>query len=309
MHESAETLERKLVDFRPQFPMEDWEPIRTFVVDAVRESAPLLPYPPRALVSNCAAHVRWAWRDAGHPLDRKIVFNVFVIEESIESRKAGLASGTVGNLRAELIAMARILLPNDLALVRLTPLYKSTPIAPYSEAEIANLCSWARGQNTTRRRHDAAVMVYAGLGAGLKDAELRELRVQDVVIDEEGVMLFVRGPHERVVPVLHRWEDRFAEFVDYVGGPDRYLFRPNVRRTGQLVSGSFVAYSTRTAVQPTLQRMRVTWIVHHLASQTPLPGLMLAAGITSLESMRRYMRYLPNPAAEEFRRHLRKVPT
>jgi hypothetical protein len=45
-------------------------------------------------------------------------------------------------------------------------------------------------------------------------------------------------------------------------------------------------------VRPTSQRLRATWIVHHLDAGVPVVTLMRAAGVESLESFTRYVRFV-----------------
>lgn len=297
---------RKLDEYIPQGPARAvWPEIGDFARSLVRECIGKTPYEPSMLIYVLAGHIAWCVRTAGLELDRSVILHPDVIEESILARGKGLSTGTVGNWRSLLYAMARHLLGPGVIPPRLSVIQQPHPTAPHSAEEIVQLRNWADGQSTETRCHDANVFISTGFGAGLKDFELRDLRVGDVTIDSDGVVLYIRGPQERAVPVLSDWEGRFQEFIDYLGHPERYLFRPNRARNGRLVSASFVTQTNGIAPRTNLQKMRATWIVRHLTARTPLQGLQIAAGVTSLESFSRYIRFVPELEADEFRKMLR----
>ena len=85
---------------------------------------------------------------------------------------------------------------------------------------------------------------------------------------------------------------------DLVFGWERTAHSPNS------VHG-FVARTHGHAPHLTAQRLRATWIVHHLTVGTPLSALMDAAGVMSLEAFTRYLRFVPSAEITEARRWLR----
>jgi len=87
--------------------------------------------------------------------------------------------------------------------------------------------------------------------------------------------------------------------------PERYAFRENHAAFYPNLVTNFVNRSRVIGVRPQSQRLRCTWIVHHLQSATPVVTLMRAAGVESLEALTRYVRFVREVDADVARAHLR----
>jgi len=158
------------------------------------------------------------------------------------------------------------------------PLPRERSKQPYSPAEIAGFLALAGAQPTAERRMRATGLVCLGAGAGLIRGDLRDARGSDVACRSGGVVVTVRGPQPRAVPVLARYHApllaaaRFAGDALICGGTD-----PGRRNlTNRLVT----ALDGGTGL-PRLDtsRLRATW----LADCGELLGLatfMRAAGIS-----------------------------
>jgi hypothetical protein len=299
---------KMLAEYVPSGPARRcWPEIGDFVCSQVIACWTKTPYQPSEQVAILGAYVAWAYMVAGQELEPEVIFHQELIEEYIVGRlDAGqYRVGALRNFRTQLYAMARVVVGPGFVPPRLTPLGPSEPTPPHTAEELVQLRNWADGQPTIGLRHDANVLIHAGAGFGPKDVELRDLRAGDITFDRYGVVAHLRGHHPRAVPALFEWEDRFEEFVSYIGDPERFLFRPNRSRDGRLVSANFQQMTSGIAPRTNLQRLRSTWIVRHLSSGTPLPALMQVAGITSLGSLERYLRFVPSIDPEELRRALR----
>ena len=55
------------------------------------------------------------------------------------------------------------------------------------------------------------------------------------------------------------------------------------------------------------QRARVTWIVHHLNSGTPVRTLLLASGIQHIEGLARYEQFIDDPDQAAYFAALRRA--
>jgi integrase len=164
------------------------------------------------------------------------------------------------------------LYPQDL------PLPRERAKAPYSPAEIGGFLALADAQPTAGRRMRAAGLVCLGAGAGLIRGDLRDARGTDVACRSGGVVVEVRGPRARAVPVLARYQApllaaaRFAGTALICGGDDPG--RRNI--TNQLVSaldggGGLPRLDT--------SRLRATWLAD-CAELLGLATFMHAAGIS-----------------------------
>ena len=158
------------------------------------------------------------------------------------------------------------------------PLPRERSKQPYGRAEIAGFLSLADAQPTTARRMRAAGLICLGAGAGLIRGDLRDARGTDVACRSGGVIVQVRGPRARAVPVLSRYQDRllaaaaFAGTALICGGED-----PGRRN----ITNPLIAALDGGGGLPRLDtsRLRATW----LADCGDLLGLatfMHAAGIS-----------------------------
>jgi len=266
-----------------------------FTLAAVADTVDALPYDTADLNSATNRLVAWCWETAGLPLERHIVFHRDTIARFISVGCPELKPASRGNLRSQLLRMSEILAQP--APRRLKALPPSDPSAPYSTEELVSLRSWAGGQSTAGRRANAAVLLALGAGAGLSASEIGELRVADIQVDELGVLVNVTGSRARSVPVLREWEEALIERVASTD-PGKHAFRENHTTFYPNLISNFVDRGHPTRVRLTTQRLRATWIVHHLDAGTPVAALMEAAGVESLEAFTRYVRFTaPHPLA------------
>jgi integrase len=136
----------------------------------------------------------------------------------------------------------------------------------------------ADAQPTAERRMRAAGLVCLGAGAGLIRGDLRDARGTDVACRSGGVVVTVRGPRARAVPVLDRYHARLLAAARFAGtglicgGTDpgrRNLANPLIRA---LDGGSGLPRLDTS-------RLRATWLAD-CAALLRLATFMHAAGIT-----------------------------
>jgi integrase len=188
----------------------------------------------------------------------------------------GLSGAARRTLRTNLRFIGRRVVPHlypaDL------PLPRERAKQPYSPAEIGGFLALADAQPTAGRRMRAAGLVCLGAGAGLIRSDLRDARGTDVACRSGGVIVEVRGPRARVVPVLSRYHDRLLAAAAAAGtglicgGTDPG--RRNI--TNPLVSaldggGGLPRLDT--------SRLRATWLAD-CADLLGLATFMAAAGIS-----------------------------
>jgi hypothetical protein len=158
------------------------------------------------------------------------------------------------------------------------PLPRGRAKQPYSAAEIAGFLALAGAQPTAERQMRAAGLVCLGAGAGLIRTDLRSTRGSDVASRSGGVVVTVRGPRARAVPVLARYHGpllaaaRFAGDGPVCGGRDPGRRNLTNRLVASLDGGGGLPRLDTS-------RLRATW----LADCGELLGLatfMRAAGIS-----------------------------
>ncbi|GAB2456488.1 hypothetical protein HD599_003247 [Conyzicola lurida] len=284
--------------YEPTLDTAVWLAVREFVNAAVADSSGRTAYKESVLNVAASRLVAWCWESAGLPLDRTVVFHRDTIARFIAVGCGGWKPAARGNLRSQLLRMSEALLGRTASLRRLGPLPPSDPSHPYSVDELVALRNWASAQSTPFRRTNAAVLLALGAGAGLSALEIGELRVEAIDVQPDGVTVAIEGDRRRSLPVRRVWEQALVDRVR-TSPPGSYAFRENRTANYPNLVSSFVVRSSSMRVRPTSQRLRATWIVHHLAAGVPVVTLMRAAGVESLEAFTRYIRFVsddPNHA-------------
>jgi hypothetical protein len=158
------------------------------------------------------------------------------------------------------------------------PLPRERAKAPYRPAEIAGFLALAAAQPAPARRARAAGLVCLGAGAGLIRGDLREVRGTDVAARSGGVVVTVRGPRSRVVPVLARYHDRLLAAAAFAG--DGFVTGGTSPSRQNLTNG-LTASLAGGAGLPRLDtsRLRATWLAE-TARLIGLGAFMTAAGIS-----------------------------
>jgi len=292
-----------VAEYRPRMPDRDWESIAPFVRAAVTDATPNTVYGVKALLSTLAHFARWCTETAGLELDRAVVFDRYVIEEFIVKGCPGLNPASRGNRRSQLLRMAEALLGPDRVPGPLNPLRASDPMRPYTAAEITSLRSWASGQGTAGRRRDAWTLLALGVGAGLAAEDMRFLTAEMVHHDAQGVVIDVPGRRRRKVPVIDAWGKPVLEAARAIE-PGRPLFRPDRGSGNKNFVGQFIHASNGAGLKPSIQRLRVTWIVRHLDAGTPVVPFLDAAGVERLGALTRYLRFVKGIDPDDARRRL-----
>jgi integrase len=223
----------------------------------------------------------------GVPADREFLLDYDVIEAFCVTGLRGRASSTRGTYRSALYRLAGA--AHGPAGQRATPFAGAKAPAPYSPAERAELAALAAAQRDPAKRSSALALVVFGIGAGLRPGELVALRGGDVFRHGRQVMVQVRGPAARVVPVASRYAGRAGELARRAG--TRHVFRPGpADRSYKNFVTNFARGLTADPAAPglSLRRARSTFICGHLAAGTPVPVLLAITGIAEAGSLARY---------------------
>jgi integrase len=176
--------------------------------------------------------------------------------------------------------------------------------SPYKPAERAQLYGVAASQRRPWRRYSAAILLALGLGAGLRAGELIAAKGRDVIIDEVGVSLRVRGARQRLVTLRGHEAVLLRELV---GRKNAYLFHPEqASRCYPNFVNDFCRQlvASPDAAKFSAPRARSSYICDQLAASTALSALLAATGIVEVESLLRYARHVPGaPRSKAALRH------
>jgi integrase len=176
------------------------------------------------------------------------------------------------------------------------PLPRERAKRPYSLAEIDGYLALADAQPTAERRARAAGLVCLGAGAGLIRSDLRQVRGSDVACRSGGVLVTVRGPRARAVPVLSRYHARLLAAARSAGAGLICGGTDPQRRN--LTSPLITAIDGGSGL-PRLDtsRLRATWLAG-CAELLGLATFMHAAGIGCSQRLGDLVAVL-EPAGEE----------
>jgi hypothetical protein len=203
-----------------------------------------------------------------------------VLHPSTAERFTRCAPGVSGAARRTLRTNLRFigrrvvphLYPADL------PLPREQSKEPYSRAEIDGYLSLADAQPTAERRMRASGLVCLGAGAGLIRGDLRDARGTDVECRSGGVLVQVRGPRARTVPVLSRYQGRLLAAAAFAGDTLICVGAGPGRRN---ITNPLTAALDGGGGLPRLDtsRLRATWLAG-CGELLGLAAFMRAAGIS-----------------------------
>jgi len=267
-----------------------WPYTQRVVAEAARLST-RSPHNAAKYLSHLSHFAAWA-HEQGVPLTLKALFDADVIERYIAVGMVGAKDSTRATRRAILRRIARHCaspaqdLPQPIAYRRVRP--------PYSPKEVQGLHALAAAPPTPCRRRTLGAILHLGLGCGIASRDLAWVRGQDIEQLPDGAVIVTvsGGTRPRDVVALQAHEaallelSRFARGGLLIGGSIRG--RRNVTRgpLDRVVGGDDL---------PRLEtaRLRSTWLLTHLRARTPLPALMLAAGLTTVRPLEDLLHHCP----------------
>jgi len=274
--------------YRPKMAEEHWTAIGPYVHDVVARAEPLVTYNAQQLYPVIARLAQFAY-EKHMPLDDDVVLDPFTVERFAQFHLASYNRASRNSMRARVRRVSEALLGDGTA-VRVRALGKAEASKPYSAKQVAELDGWALAQPSEERRTSARALLALGLGAGLTGAEIIAVHASNIRTVGASTFVDVAGAGGRVVPVLPDWADELNDRIAFVGG-DGWVFRSDQRGGNINLITDFVS---RNGPHLPLQarRMRVTWLVHHLETSTPVRTLLRIAGLQSAEALDRVLPFV-----------------
>ena len=158
------------------------------------------------------------------------------------------------------------------------PLPRDRARQPYSPAEVAGFLALAGAQPAAERRARATGLVCLGAGAGLIRGDLRDVCGTDVACRSGGVIVQVRGPRARAVPVLSRCHGPLLAAARSAGDG---LVCGGAEHGRRNLAGRLTASLDGGGGLPKLgtSRLRATWLAG-CGQLLGLAAFMAAAGIS-----------------------------
>lgn len=279
----------------------DLDEASVYAEQVIEEVASHLTYPRRELLLATTRLAQWSQRRRIE-LSHSTVFTEATISAFVQDGLQAQTQASRGNVRAQLRRVREVLHGESKPTLRLAG---AQPLAPYTTDEEAGFSDWAGRQKTPEFKRDARTILALGFGAGLSAGEIGEVRGADVLDDNLGIQILVLGDRSRSVQTVRSYESRLRAAAHAVK-PEEYLIRPQRTSTPKNLLSNIVDRGVSSELGPQSQRMRASWLVHHLNVGTPVGALMEAAGLESLKALSRYLEFVTSPSTEVRRRALRR---
>ncbi|MDH6283898.1 hypothetical protein [Prescottella agglutinans] len=294
---ATRTPEEVIERYTPVMPVQLWESIGPFVRDVVRRgfTSSATPKVTGCRIGAVASIVAWAV-DQGLPLDVEEIFHPATVDRYALSI-TGLSNATRSTRRATLTTLSR-------RITRAAPweperetLPYPRPSAPYTWAQAVRLCAWAPRQRSDVRRQGLSAALALGFGAGLRATEMITVTAADVRVRGDRVIVTVRGPRPRQVPVLAPYADAVVEAAERAGGG--HVFRDPLPRV-EYVSTVLNRCEIPDRLRPlTAARLRLTWEVA-VVQAVPLPVFMTLAGLKNADSLNQVLTLIDERATRSW---------
>lgn len=269
--------------------------VAEFARSAVRKASPVSRTVAQNWLSIVAAFADWA-AEQGHPLDDRL-WNPVHIERFVAVGMTDKASQVRASYRSALRRIGRRVAPTRFQ-AEPPRLGRSGSAVPYSDDELAALLAAAEAQPTRHRRDSVMAFICLGAGAGLRPAEMRDLKGVDIV--RVGATVAVRLP-DRTVPLLPELGRRLWKVAQRRGEGLLLGGRPGSKNVSNRVTASF----KRGPGVPRLEwaRLQATWRLTVLQA-AGLREILAAFGTRAPSSLFALVAQLPEPDPDQVFRRL-----
>jgi integrase len=261
-----------------------WDQVKEFCRQAVLDYGPPNGRIAAEMLSTVTLFTLWATHDEGAPLDAEELFHPTLMGRYLRTRVNNTNPSAYRTLRSRLFRVAKA--ATGIKYNRHRSDRFSVEVHEYTDAEIAELESWAASRRTAiARRYMRTVLALVG-GAGLRTAEVLHAKGRDILRDSDGYSVRVGGTHPRVVPIHADWAG-YLDVDQY--DDDAYLVFPNGTDLGRATTLKMMYRGPHPAPNP--QGLRDSWLLGQFRA-LPVPVVMQAGGIGSVTVLRRYLPHL-----------------
>jgi hypothetical protein len=277
--------------------------VRDFVSSAVTDLDPADPHRAREWMRTVTALVVWSRRD-GTPLDREGMFAPDNVHRYSEIGCSDLKLSSRATRRAVLRSMGRALTVEAPWPEREQRLPQRHRHRPYSSDDFRRLM--ALRQPTAKQQRRLEAVLALGLGAGLWAREYLTAMPRDLSVVDCITLLSVSGARARKIVVRQRFAGTLHRLAEdhpdenFVGFPQHEWDRSRTWHALKVLeSPSDLSIET--------ERLRSTWLVHHLDAGVNLVTLSRNAGLKTTKAYTLLLPYLAEPDEALARRQLAEM--
>lgn len=278
---------RIITGYTPKKPVSSgaWDAVRGFTVRTAAEMNPSTYDSTRRLMTMAGRFTSWVWATTGAPLNVRAVYTQNHIDRFLLAEHKNSSALHRWGLSRQLVKIGRELADADLVTL---PAPDGTRRPPFSPGQIASMHGWANSLSTHFKRQNAWALLGLAGGAGLTAAEIVDVRVKDITLEDGYTFVSVRGGSPRRVPAWGNWAKVLGRAVDGRANPDEYLFRGH--RPAEYEPRVIQTFLTEhpAPVRPTPSTLRTTWVLRLLEHSLPMPIVMEASGIREPQTLLRY---------------------
>lgn len=284
-------LEAILASWRPGNQDNDkWEAARELSLAIMRRSHIRGKESLRKHLRLVAGLVMWAQR-SGYPERIEDILTGEAIDEYLGSLTNLRTNKSLSTARADLRRVASHINSENGGPVPAVPLPQTDARPPYTDEDVYWILRRVGNVSNPRIRRSIQTAVALGLGAGLMTQDLAHLTRSDVEdLNDEGILVSVRGPKPRKVWLRRRYEPLLRAGIKNLTRNEAILGRNSHKDTvGDL-------YET---IQPVgdgprvLQgRLRNTWIATLMMEPIPIQTILQAAGLEGARTLADLARHL-----------------
>lgn len=274
--------------------------VRAIVVDSlVGAPQPVTPGWVHISLMSVRALVLWAQR-TGEPITREHLLSAHTRSRFLTIGALDVSASSRANYRSRLDIIATIISGVPIASTCAIPYRRSDPVEPLTANEISTLWTWGNGIRPATRRDRIVATLVLGLGCGLRAAEMVTVTADHITVDDHGVHVSAtscRG-ETRLVTCDRIWEDRLLDVVAATPAGHPLTSPWRAKPSGAVTLQNAMA-SAQHAFPPPVwfspRSLRNTWVVARLTAGVPMPTLLQAAGVESLDAMRVFLPFVPEP--------------
>lgn len=276
------------MNYRPtRTSPEQWDTIRSFVVDCIFDMRPRTPRTAQHAMSVLTHYVLWAVFDLHASLDRDDIFHTTMIRRYINTIARTQHSKQTYEHRLYSIAVALSGQPDT---IRPPSSRQLQPVHVYTPRELADLDSWASVRRTEAKRRAARLLIGLVGGAGARRGELPTIRRAHVHrTTNDRITIDIGGRLPRTVTVHPDWAWYFDALI-YEPADDQKVIFDHLKSHGAYTNAVNHLFNGPHPY-PSSTRLRDTFVVNTL-NTLPAADAVYQIGLTTATSITRYMPYL-----------------
>lgn len=274
-----------LIDkYIPKMPREQWNAISDFVRSAVRQVPDFTEAMTMRALRAVADYAHWA-NDRGYPVDHAL-FDDDMLEHYLVKLRRSRGSDQLqpSTLLKRVATAVRGVKPSEV-----TSASTLNARVPYTEHELNLAYQWACAGRTVRSRHNLMTYFVVAASTGLRLAEIGDLTL-DRIIDHGTHIEVIGNRPRRSTVVLAEYEDLLRPLTAARSG-ETLLWDHMSAAPSRNQMWNYLRSTKREPLRPSAERLRVTWLVHHLQRGTPIDVLVAAAG-TDVVTISRYLPHI-----------------